>query len=346
MNHFLKSLGILLLLNSNTWAADADSLPYAYLPMSGAALGKVFTLRAVATLGAGQTPPSGALNVTLGGGSRFTWRERDDEKDLPAEPLTLRGKDQAGQPWQVSLDEVGGCAPTKVLQGDLDGDGRQDGVIVRPTCGNGLAAPLVVSIITFEANGRPLLFTRSTYFDEGEAAAVGALRDLDGDGKAEWLEANWRSGYWAVSAYQLANARWQAVSSPFAGQTYPQYTRFTQLPNHRATTPPAAARWLPDYANSTPWFNGQLRSLQVKTQEGDDPIITLQLRDATGKTQNCRLPSDVIWVKETRNGRTIWGALNTAPALAMLRATKPTALKLFGHTDAKACSPSMVWVSE
>lgn len=315
-------------------AIDWAEIPYRYSALTEAQLGKVFPLRVLPALDP-QKPVPGALTVGPSG-AHWSWLLRED--DRPGQPVTLSGKDKAGQPWQVILGELGGCAPWRVFSGDVDGDGVQDALVAQQTCGNGLAAPLAVSVITFDAQGRPLLFNKSSYFDLGEQPGVGALRDLDGDGKAEWLDMRFGNGYWATRVYQARQGQWQTVGK-LAGQSYPQFVRFTDAPNHQLAQPKGKAAWLSEQAQ--PMWQGKLQRITVQDDGDQAWRVRLQVRLDSGKSVSCDLAEEAVWLDERSAGRKVYGDLTAAgAALRTLRAG--TVVQGQGQLAAGGCQPAQI----
>ncbi len=332
----MRTLPLLLslLCSQAALAIDWEEIPYRYSALDEAQLGKVFPLRELPALDS-QKPVPGALAVGPSG-AHWSWQLREDAHG--GQPVTLSGKDKTGQPWQVSLGELAGCAPWRVFSGDVDGDGVADAIVLRQTCGNGLSAPLAISAITFDAQGRPLLFNKTSYFDLGDQPGVGALRDLDGDGKAEWLDMHFGGGYWVTQVYQARHGAWQSISK-LAGQSYPQYVRFTEASNHQVTALKTKTAGLSD--ETRPSWTGKLQRLTVQDDEDQSWRVQMSIRLANGKTASCNLAEETVWLDERSAGRKVYGDLSAAGA-ALRTLQAGTTIQGQGQLDTSGCAPARI----
>jgi hypothetical protein len=315
------------------------------LPLSTTELGKPFPLQWLREVDQNNETTPRKFNVSIGlTGAQLSWNNELDD-DHPAQPLTAKGTDRAGKPWRVQIDKLEGCAPTQLYQADLDNNGIQDLVVVRQTCGNGLAMPTLIYLLTFENNGRPTLFVLNSYFAEAHHALT-ALVDMNHDGKAELIDMRHGQGYWAINLYQAEQARWQRVQGKFAQRSYPLYTRFTSRGNRRAVMPPSeSARAITDLDNTTPLLTGTLFSLAASSQQENDVILTLK----TQSKQVCTLSEFWTITLDRPAGRTILANLYTPfpsdPALANL-ANGKLPVTLYGQLMPNECSPISVWITE
>ncbi|MFY9260389.1 MAG: VCBS repeat-containing protein [Gallionella sp.] len=328
-------------------APDFDTLPYRYLPLSTSELGKPFPLQWLREVDQNNEATPRKFNVSIGlTGAQLSWANEIDD-DHPAQPLTATGKDRAGKPWRVQIDKLEGCAPTQLYQADLDQNGLQDLVVVRQTCGNGLAMPTLIYLLTFENNGRPTLLALNSYFAEARHALT-ALVDMNHDGKAELIDMRHGQGYWAINLYQVEEARWQRVQGKFAQRSYPLYTRFTSRSNRHAVMPPTeSARAITDFDNTTPKLTGILSSLTAARQQDQENELILTLKNAP--KQVCTLSEFWTITLDRPAGRTILANLYipfpSDPALANL-ANGKLPVTLYGQLMPNECSPIGVWITE
>jgi hypothetical protein len=325
--------GLICLSSSLAAAPDFTEIPYAYLPLTESELGKPFPLTWGGEIDADQPPKT--LTIPAGHAQgQLSWQA---ETELaPEKPLTLIGKDRAGKPWQVAIAQMRGCAPTRIYHADLDKNGLEDVVVVRSTCGNGLSMPTLIYLITFEANGRPLLLTLNSYFDDTDKQLT-ALRDLNQDGKAELLDMTFANGYWASNVYQLHDAHWQRIQGQFASRHYPLFTRFTQQPN-RKPVQPAKTQWVRDLSNDTPLLTGKLRAFIPKIE--DEQISTIKITLQGQKT--CTLSDRWIITQDSPSGRTINTEESTSNLLTSLEKMAKMGkenVAIFGQSDGAGCRP-------
>ncbi len=337
-----KYLFLCCLANSVFAAPDLTAIPYAYSPLTAAEWGQPFAVQWVGEIDHFQPPK--ALSVKAGHAlGQFTWQaETASQSELP---LTLAGKDRAGKPWHITLAAMRGCAPTRVYHADLDRNGLEDVILARSTCGNGLAMPTTLYIITFEENGRPILLMLNSYFDD-EERQISALRDLNQDGKAELCDMSFSKGYWASSVYQLHAARWQQVQGAFASHHYPLFTRFTHQANHKPAALPKA-QWVRDFSNARPSKTGQLSVLSPQLE--DEQLTSVRIVLNTPAKQNCALTDAWIITQDTATGRSITteaAALATHSQLAKRVKSGKLQAQLFGQTSVQGCSPAALWLAE
>jgi hypothetical protein len=336
---FLCLMGISLTVAA---AADFTEIPYAYLPLTEKELGEPFPLQWVGDIDHNQSPKPLTIQA---GHAKGLLNWQDETEQHPEQPLTLTGKDLAGKPWQVAIAQMRGCAPTRIYHADLDKNGLEDVIVVRRTCGNGLAMPTLIYLITFEANGRPLLLTLNSYFDD-EGRKLAALRDLNQDGKAELLDMTFVSGYWASHVYQLHNAHWQRVQGQFSARHYPLFTRFTKQPNRQPVNPaqPQAVR---DLSNDTPSFAGKLRAFTPSLE--DEQISSIKLTLTTPQAQKtCTLTDAWVITQDRPSGRTIDTEASTSNILLRLEKLAKTGkanAAFFGQADGVGCRPFAVRIN-
>lgn len=151
----------------------------------------------------------------------------------PNNEIHFSGKDLSGKPWTVAASAWRGGG---LYAADLDHNGITDIIFASYTGGNGLAPPMHILTLLFDAAGRPVPSEMDGYF-EIDARGVKDLVDLDGDGRAELIRQSWDDGYWVTSVYEARDAHWHLIRGAHADRQFPLYTRFTYRTNHVATTP-------------------------------------------------------------------------------------------------------------
>lgn len=324
-------------------APELVGMPYFYLPLSQQELGLAFPLHKVVKP---ETDDSTNVpSVPAGQGvATIKWENRSDTDPLDtfhAQPLSLQGKDFAGKPWEIILAGVEGCFPARIYHADLDKNGMEDVIIVRGTCGNGLAEPTWLDLITFERNGRPLLLSFTGFFYDRDQHFNG-LRDLNHDGKADLIEMDVHDGYWSTNIYQINDGRWQRVNGKFMTRRYPLYTRYTDRPNNKSVTPrKAIARSVRDFSNSKPSIIGD--GWSITTEHASNP------KQAKARWLRCYTDEAIIITLESKEGRTIYTSYANATTLRDLQDTATTEqskVQLFGLVNARKCGPKSVWLEK
>jgi hypothetical protein len=165
-----------------------------------------------------------------------------------ATTLVLEGRDNAGNPWHLETFIHGfGCS---LWIADLDLNGAEDIILSYPTTGNGLAPPTGLTMLMFDAEGRPVPWDVVGYFDE-DSTGIRDFLDINQDGHAELIQMRYDDGYWITSAYEAADAFWHRVDAKIGSTELPIYTRFTYRPNHQPTTPAKGrSPFNPDFSNA------------------------------------------------------------------------------------------------
>lgn len=310
-----------------------------YLPLGGAALRRPFALT---YLGAIDSRPGTERQLKLGV-STATLKYTEETE------LVLTGTDSAGHPWSVGIG--GACGSGEGYTADLDRNGQRDFVLVRPTCGNGLAPSHHLVAVTFESNGRPVRFEIEGYF-EADRKGVFDLRDIDADGRAELIYMNHDDGYWITNLYTATNARWQRINGRFGGREFPLHTRFTNRPNRRAVRPaPGRRPFAPDLSNDAPRLRGQLRSYAwANVSQSED--IKLNFEIGEGRQVKCQ---PVSWygsftvVVDGARERKIFNL--AAGAEESLRRSldnliaRRSEVALYGQRNREGCSPETLWMT-
>lgn len=291
-------------------------------------------------------PARGSITeLNLGSGKAFLHNTEDFE-------VFLTGTDRNGKPWSVHPGGPSALGLQAIL-GDLDRDGQNDLVLIFLTGANGNLPGQIVGIITFEPNGKPLLFTTWTTgnFTPGKPLD---LADLDGDGRYEFLMRELRAdggidkfdAYTVTTAYSIREGRWQRLQNsgrwrfPLFGR-YGTKTAFNYLPPNN---PPRDGRAIPlaDRSNASPVAFGEvfLDHDRLMVQGRTPP---LEIREPAFPA--CYDPNLVL-VDDAPEGRTI-----RSISLKTLKdeiAQKPERFKrraeFFGSCRPDDFSPYFIWL--
>ncbi|MDR0735269.1 MAG: hypothetical protein LBF51_00305 [Zoogloeaceae bacterium] len=210
--------------------------------------------------------------------------------DEYAADFFISGKDRAGKPWTVHMGQVYNVAGwARIFTADLDGNGIGDIVVWMPNAGNGMAPTGIIHIVTFEKNGRPIIFGDAGFYGADEKG-VEYLLDINRDGRAELLAMRFGYGYWISDLYQVKNARWRRVSGKFGRLRYPALTRFT----HRRPNRTVVRRIMPERKRD-------VENEMKNDMSNDKPLNNAQyvLADGSGKRFKKLRGSAILEVVET-----------------------------------------------
>ncbi|HJQ30698.1 MAG TPA: hypothetical protein VJ866_00885 [Pyrinomonadaceae bacterium] len=348
MNRLLLSLAgisaLILLLPHTAGAFQNEN--QSYLPLSDAETARSFPVEYVGTWSNGRPGyfpemRDRRLPERLNVGASGARVSVTDDEDL-----SIYGSDRDGKEWRAELGPtVYSC---RFYVADLDRNGLRDLLLLFPTGGNGLAPTSHLYALTFDERGRPVPFEADGYFEE-KGGRVFDLVDLDRDGRAELIYMNFDDGYWITNLYEVAGARWRRVRGRHSARSYPLYTRFTNRPNRKPTTPKRGRHpFAPDLSNDAPVLRGRLLSYQwADVSVSED--ITLTLEDARGEKVQSR---PVSWyssfalVLDSEEGRRIisLSAGEEAFKAALDEVVKKRcAVALYGRRRPDASSPEILW---
>ena len=212
--------------------------------------------------------------------------------------IQFSGVDGARKPWIVTADAMRGGG---LYSADLDQNGTVDLIYAAYTGGNGLAPPMHVLTLLFDAAGRPVPCEMDGYF-EVDGRGLEDLVDLDGDGRAELIRQAYDDGYWITSVYEARDAHWHRISGQHASRAFPIYTRFTNRANRVPTTPaPGRHPVEDDLSNDTTAYSGTLTAVHwANVSQSENP--ELGLSDGTVCIPVAWYSSMVV-VRDTADGR-------------------------------------------
>jgi hypothetical protein len=316
-----------------TRAQNASAYAGHYLPLNTKERSQRFVLKPQK----GLRPDSKGSSILIGKQSLTSTLENN-------ETLLLQGKDNNKKPFSIALSP----RSYTVFSGDLDANGSEDLVLVFDTGGNGLAPSQHLLIYLFDTQGRPFPLTVEGYFAT-DAKGLPDLLDLNRDGKAELVYMHYQQGVWITDLYLANNGFWKPVSGPFAGKTYPLYTRFTQRPNRRPVAAPNPRPFRPNFSTSLLVFEGQLNSLSwANVAQSENITLSLTAKDKPAlQCQPDSWSSTFTTVIDNKQGRQI-ASLDT-PEVVQKRLEEltrtPHQLKVFGKRSPERCSPEILWVT-
>lgn len=255
--------------------------------------------------------------------------------------MVLSGVDDKGKTWSFTTRQ---SDMYEAYQADLDGNGKQDLVLIYPTMGTGLAPTTHILTLAFDKGGRPVVSEIEGYFENNEKG-ITDLVDTNKNGKAELLYMNYDGGYWITSLYELNNARWQKLEKS-GDLNFPLYTRFTSKPNHKAVKPKGTP-YSPDLTNLTPVLSGTLSALKwANIDVSEDIELTVKTAKGNKKCSPVSWSSSFMATLDTPNERKIVSMSAQQDTLkALLEDIKKQGytLDLYGQRGPKKCSPELLW---
>lgn len=308
-----------------------------YLPLSVAETQKRVPMKQLGTLELGKLVSH--LQI---GNQQVQLSTRSDQE------LVLSSNTTSQEKWSVIIDSTSAILPTEVYQADLDSNGQQDLILLRPTGANGLAPSQHLSVLTFDTTGQVSLWQVEGYFASDKKGIVDFL-DLNNNGRAELVFMSYGEGYWQTALYEAKDGKWTQVNGKFAGKTYPLLTRFTFKPNHKIAYPSKPKVLEPvSLATDQALHSGYLNSYQwADINQSED--ISLLIQTDKGLV-NCQ-PSSwsslfrlVLDKPKQREIVSLAAPSKIVQAVLQEAITKKYPLKVFGQRTAEGCSPEELWL--
>lgn len=326
-------LALGLLLFSNPSLAFFDD----YLPLSKAEIHKRISMQHLASLDPSKLVPS--LKV---GTHTVKFSMPSAEADL-----IISGETTQQGSWSVHLESVYALLATNVYQADLDENGQQDLILLKPTAGNGLAPSQHLLVLSFDQQGQVTPWQVEGYFANDKKGIVDFL-DLNGNGRAELVFMSYGEGYWQTVLYEVNQGRWQKIQGKFAGKNYPLLTRFTFKPNHKIANPNHKALEPVSLATDKTVLTGHLKSYAwANVDQSEDLSLLLQTAQNLVKCQPVSWYGLFMLVLDKPKERQIisLSASSQVMQAALQVATeKPYPSSLYGQRSMEACSPEQLWI--
>ncbi|WP_298608968.1 hypothetical protein [uncultured Thiothrix sp.] len=330
------SLSIGLILTSFFSAVPSYAFFDDYLPLSAAETQKRVPIKHLGTL-----EPSKLISPLQLGNYQVQLSTRSEEELVLSGTTTSQGK------WSVVLDSPSAIFPTEVYQADLDSNGQQDLILLKPTGANGLAPSQHLSVLTFDTTGQVSLWQVEGYFASDKKGIVDFL-DLNNNGRAELVFMAYGDGYWQTALYEAKEGKWTQVHGKFAGKTYPLLTRFTFKPNHNIAHPSKPITLEPvSLATDQALLSGYLKSYQwADINQSEDISLLIQTDKGLVKCQPSSWYSLFRLVLDKPKAREIVSLAapsKTIQAVLQEAITKKYPLKVFGQRSIEGCSPEELW---
>jgi len=278
------------------------------------------------------------------------------------EGVSVTGQGKGGKAWEVTLKNLPVGLGYQLYSGDLDKNGLVDMVLVTYTGANGFLPFSILSIITFDSKGLPVLLRHGLNV-EAKKEGVVELIDLDGDGKAELIATHYDDedgkdkwdGYYIADIYKVEDARWHRLRR-YGNYSFPVYTHYFYEDKweHLIRKPeklslgrhPAA----PDLSTALPFVSGKVMdvsrqkngfvSFEIGASKGG---VVRSFRDVWDK---CYL-DDFVLIIETKEKRQISALPRYQKTINLdLQTVKFRNASLYGNCVPGKLSPNLVWITK
>jgi hypothetical protein len=262
--------------------------------------------------------------------------------------INFSGQDKSGQPWTVELDNQHIGLGYKLYSGDLDKNGLVDAVFVTDTGANGSLPASILSILTFDLQGRPLLWQTGLNVT-ADKTGIAQLVDLDQDRKAELIaeqvdavSGDKAEGYFVTDIYKVEQGRWQKLGE-YAATALPVYAPVADasaeawLIRPPAKLPADRHAFAPDLSNAAPVAEGKAEFVNLVKQTEDEIEL---VRPADRCT-----PNDFILVEDSKLKRTI-STLSGSDEAKLKPLLVQTKIKLYGNCSPGQLSPRLIWITK
>lgn len=141
--------------------------------------------------------------------------------------LHITGTDRNSRAWSVIANCHEGYA--SVWTTDLDKNGQNDLIFLASTGANGCGPTTHLTVVMFDADGRPVPWQCYGYF-EVDKRGLKDILDLDSDGRADILQQSFENGFWITSLYEFCDGRVR-LRRHHGTRSFPIHSKFTYKPN-------------------------------------------------------------------------------------------------------------------
>jgi hypothetical protein len=272
----------------------------------------------------------------------------------PANEIRFEGMDLSGKPWKLTADAMRGGG---LYSADLDKNGIADLIYASYTGGNGLAPPMHVLTLLFDASGRPVPSEMDGYF-EIDSRGLKDLVDLDHDGRAELIRQSFDDGYWITSLYEASDAHWRLIHGQHAARQYPLYTRFTYRSNRMPTAPAPGRHPIEDnLANSMEAAAPEVKIERLKwanVRQSENPVLRFSDGRSCEEMAWYSTATVILDMPDHRVAATL-GAPEEARHLLETIVRRGIPVRVVGHrrywdprigVERDSCSPEMIWAQD
>jgi hypothetical protein len=310
-------------------APAARAFDTGYMPLTAAELSRRIELK--------QIPLAGVPGVTKDGDVTIETGLGDDHN-----VIIFSGRDKAGKPW-TAWSNLGPTDSRALYSIDVARDGAHGLIFIDGSGANGWGPSTNILMLTFDSAGRPMPTSFAGY-DAFDATSIDHLIDFVGDGRPAFVLQSFDDGYWVTSLYVLDKGRWSLAHGRYGGRSFPLYTRFTNRPNTKPTTP-SRGRHPREGDYSTGDFGPAGLRIADLHWSDEDGAMSLGLSDG-------RKCSAGFVIVDTDEGRQI--ALGVSAEVRRLLAeakTKSMDVTTVGKTvwpdvPQPACAPDSIWARQ
>jgi len=267
---------------------------------------------------------------------------------ITLEDISFSGQDKSGHPWTVELDNQHIGLGYKLYSGDLDQNGLVDAVFVTDTGANGSLPASVLSMLTFDQQGRPLLWQTGLNVTV-DKAGLAQLVDLDQDRKAELIvehvdaaSGDKAEGAFVTNIYKVEQGRWRKLSE-YAGTALPVYAPVAAanaeawLIRPPEKLPADRHAFAPDLSNATPVAEGKAEFINLVKQTEDEVELARPADRCT--------PDDFILVEDSKLKRTI-SILSGSDEAKLKPLLAQPKIKLYGNCSPGQLAPRLIWITK
>ncbi|MCI0525776.1 MAG: hypothetical protein L0Y75_10980, partial [Acidobacteria bacterium] len=276
--------------------------------------------------------------------------------------VSITGQGKSGKAWEVKLKDFPVAFGYELYSGDLDNNGLVDLVLVTYTASNGFLPYSILSIITFDSQGLPVLL-RDGLNVEAKMEGIAEIVDLDGDGKAEFIATHYDQedgknkwdGYYIADIYKVEDARWHRLRR-FGNYSFPVYTHYSPedkgqyLIRHPERPFLGRRPAAPDLSTAHPVVSGKV--LDVSRQKNGFVSFKLGaskrsvVRSFREIWDKCYL-NDFVLIIDTKEKRQIRVLPGDEETIDLQTADyKYRNAKLYGNCVPGKLSPNLVWITK
>ncbi|HKQ73704.1 MAG TPA: hypothetical protein VJ810_08270 [Blastocatellia bacterium] len=278
------------------------------------------------------------------------------------EGASFSGRGNDGKAWEITIKDSPLGLGYHLYSGDLDKNGLADLVFITYTAANGFLPFCILSIITFDSQGLPVLL-RDGQDVEAKQEGIAEIVDLDGDGKAELIATHYDNddgkdkwdGYYIADIYEVEEGQWRRLNR-YGNYSFPVYTPYSSEDKgeHLIRKPekPAPGRRpsAPDYSTILPVASGKI--MDVSRQKNG--FVSFKIGASKGGVvttfrevwDKCYLDDFVLTIdtKEKRQIRVLAGSEETIDL--DVQTVKFRNAKFYGNCVPGRLSPNLVWITK
>jgi len=275
---------------------------------------------------------------------------------------SITGEGKGGKVWEVKLKNIRISLGYQLYSGDLDNNGLIDLVLVTYTGANGFLPYSILSIITFDSQGLPVLLQDGQDV-EAKNDRVTEIVDLDRDGRAELIATHYDNddgkdkwdGYFITDIYKVEDAHWRRLSL-YENYSFPVYAHWSSESNEEdliripENLAPGRHPAAPDLSMTLPVESGRIMdvnrqenglvSFKVRTSKGD---LVRTFRELWDKCYQ----NNFVLIIDTKEKRQIIALPEDRKEIDLdLQIVKYRNASLYGNCAPGKLSPNLIWITK